>query len=147
IVTSTYGDGEPPDNARGFWDSINVASPPSLAGARYSICSLGDQNYPNFCAFGRALDARLEQLGARRVHHRQDCDVDFESSFQKWLAGALGALAPHENENREIRPHAGESPATESELHTNNRGSFDRQRPYPASLKVNCRLTGKDSAK
>jgi sulfite reductase (NADPH) flavoprotein alpha-component len=93
IVTSTYGDGDPPDNAKAFWDSLASDAPPQLPNLRFSVCALGDLNYAKFCGFGKDLDARLEKLGATRVHSRVDCDVEFEEAFVKWLHGALAALA------------------------------------------------------
>ena len=80
VITSTYGDGEPPDNARGFADALKSTALPSLATVRYSVCGLGDTNYAKFCGFARELDARLKQLGAVRVLPRTECDVDYERS-------------------------------------------------------------------
>ena len=93
VVTSTYGDGEPPDNAKAFWESLSSNSAPNLAEVRFSVCALGDTNYPQFCGFGKAVDERLEKLGALRVAPRTDCDLDYEEPFAKWMAGALGAMA------------------------------------------------------
>jgi sulfite reductase (NADPH) flavoprotein alpha-component len=93
IITSTYGDGDPPDNAKPFWDFVSGATAPKLGEMRFSICALGDSNYPKFCAFGKDLDSRLESLSAQRAHPRADCDVEFEEPFAKWLNAALSALA------------------------------------------------------
>ncbi|MEK7676858.1 MAG: sulfite reductase subunit alpha [Verrucomicrobiota bacterium] len=92
LITSTYGDGEPPDNARAFWEFLGNNAAPKLAKTRFAVCALGDTNYPMFCGFGKAVDARLESLGARRVHPRADCDLEFEEPFAQWLDGALNAL-------------------------------------------------------
>src|SRR5579863_4962494 len=97
IVTSTFGDGEPPDNAKAFWNFLNSAAVPRLSKTRFSICAIGDSNYPKFCGFGKDLDARLQSLGAERVHPRADCDLEFEEPFGKWLNLALekiGNAAP-----------------------------------------------------
>ena len=94
VVTSTYGDGEPPDNAKAFWEFINSDAAPKLAQTKFSLLALGDSNYPKFCAFGKGVDERLEKLGAMRVHPRTDCDVEYEEPFAKWMNGALSALAP-----------------------------------------------------
>ena len=92
IITSTYGDGEPPDNARTFWQHLESSASAKLANTRYSVCAFGDTNYPQFCAFGKAVDDRLQALGASPVHPRVNCDVDYEEPFSKWMQGALAAL-------------------------------------------------------
>src|SRR5688572_15378419 len=80
VITSTYGDGEPPDNAQGFWSWLSSDTAPKLDRTGFSVLALGDTNYPQFCEFGKKCDIRLEQLGARRVHPRADCDIDYEAA-------------------------------------------------------------------
>src|ERR1043166_264155 len=67
VVTSTYGDGEPPDNAKAFWDFLGGEAAPKLGSVRFSVCALGYSNYPKFCEFGKLVDQRLESLGAIRA--------------------------------------------------------------------------------
>ena len=78
IVTSTWGDGDPPDNAVKFWEALSGASGRILESLNYSVLALGDTNYENFCGFGKNLDSRLKSLGAKRIFERIDCNVDFE---------------------------------------------------------------------
>lgn len=92
IVTSTYGDGEMPDNAQLLWDALAAADALTLEKTAFSVCALGDSSYPDFCQAGKDLDARLEALGAHRLHPRIDCDLDFEEPFAEWLAGVSEAL-------------------------------------------------------
>jgi sulfite reductase (NADPH) flavoprotein alpha-component len=93
IVTSTYGDGEPPDNARLFWDFVSSKQAPALPNVNFSVLALGDSNYPKFCECGKNFDQQLEVLGACRVHPRVDCDVEVEDPFRRWLEAVLPALA------------------------------------------------------
>ncbi len=93
IITSTYGDGEMPDNAQLFWDALADDGAPRLEQTTFSICALGDSSYPDFCQAGKALDTRLEALGAQRLHPRIDCDIDFEDPFSEWLDSVSEALA------------------------------------------------------
>jgi sulfite reductase (NADPH) flavoprotein alpha-component len=91
VVTSTYGEGDMPDNAQGFWDWLQTDAASALAHLRFSVLALGDTNYAEFCAAGKKIDARLEQLGATRIFPRIDCDVDYEANAKQWIDGALAA--------------------------------------------------------
>ncbi len=93
IVVSTYGEGDPPDKAVLFHEFVHGKRAPRLEGLRFSVLSLGDQLYDQFCKTGKDFDARLEELGATRIHARVDCDVDFDEPANAWMEGVLNALA------------------------------------------------------
>lgn len=67
ICTSTYGQGDVPDNARQLYESL-LAQRPDLSGVHYGVIALGDRTYADtFCNGGRRFDAILSELGARRI--------------------------------------------------------------------------------
>ncbi len=146
IVTSTYGDGEPPDNAKTFWEFLSSVAAPKLPHTRFSICALGDSNYLKFCGFGKELDTRLELLGAQRAHPRADCDAEFEEPFAKWLNEALSALT-----------ETGSAGLPEPRVNTEQRAedrapgravpAYDRNNPFRATLVTNRKLNGPGSQK
>jgi len=142
IVTSTYGDGDPPDNARGFWTHLSAATAPALKGLRFSVCGIGDSSYVRFCGFAKELDARLSALGADCINARADCDVDFEPPFLKWLSAALAALAPSAGRGKESPARAVETDAADATV-----PAHSRTNPFPARLLANRRLNGPGSAK
>jgi len=89
IVTSTFGNGDPPYNAHNFMEFVKGPDAPSLAEVRFSVCALGDRSYPNFAQCGRDFDERFAALGAERAVPRMDCDVDFEVPFDQWKQQVL----------------------------------------------------------
>ena len=100
IVTSTYGDGEAPDNASDLHSVIMSDSAPKLEGVNFAVFGLGDTEYPDFCQTGKDFDKRLGELGGTRMIDRVDADVDFEDPFDEWKAKVLetfgGAVATEE---------------------------------------------------
>lgn len=67
ICSSTYGQGDVPDNAQGFFAALE-AERPDLSGLRYGVIALGDQTYAStFCFGGKRFDALLGALGAQRI--------------------------------------------------------------------------------
>ncbi len=84
IISSTWGDGDPPDNAVNFWSWLNAGTAPRLENLHYAVLGLGDKNYAEFCSASKKFDARLEALGARRLLERGECDVDYEAAAKAW---------------------------------------------------------------
>ena len=65
IVTSTFGDGGPPDNGADFWDRLGAPDAPALDGVRYAVLGIGDRSYADFCGHAKSIDGRLP-ISARR---------------------------------------------------------------------------------
>src|SRR5262249_24797465 len=94
VIASTWGEGDPPARAVHAYADLMSEKAPRLDGVEFGVLALGDSAYAEFCAVGKAIDARLEALGAKRVAERVDCDVDFAEPAARWINSALHALAP-----------------------------------------------------
>ena len=92
FVTSTWGEGDPPDNATEFWAHLNSADAPDLKHLSFGVLALGDRNYSDFCGAGRKFDERFEKLGAKRILPRVDCDLDYETSAKAWIGSVWNEL-------------------------------------------------------
>jgi sulfite reductase (NADPH) flavoprotein alpha-component len=146
VITSTYGDGEPPDNAQAFWNYLKSDTAPPLPQLNYSVLALGDTNYAAFCEFGKMCDARFETLGAKRVHPRTDCDVDYETPAKAWTDGVFAALS---STNGAATPGAApsSSEASAAALAAEAPQGWSKKNPYPARLLTNLKLNGEGSGK
>ncbi len=136
IVTSTYGEGEMPDNAQMLWDSVCAEGMPSLGSVKYSVLALGDTSYDLFCQAGIDWDNKLAELGATRIYDRVNCDVDYEEPAQAWISSVIPLIAGG----------SGVSNA-EAEVGGSNKPEYHRKNPFPAKLLVNRLLTDASSSK
>ncbi|MDB6151033.1 MAG: cysJ 2 [Chthoniobacter sp.] len=109
IITSTFGEGDPPENAKAFYETLQSPTHPRLENLSYSVLSLGDKNYEQFCKCGIQFDQRLEALGAKRLFQRVDCDVDYEQPFEEWQSGVFSVL---EAVAKNAAPAPANAPAT-----------------------------------
>jgi MioC protein len=70
VCTSTYGQGDVPDNARAFYEDLK-AKRPDLSRVRYGVFGLGDRTYAETFNFGgKRFDELLGELGAQRIGER-----------------------------------------------------------------------------
>ena len=143
VITSTYGDGEPPDNAKALHAALAADGGASLANLRFSVCALGDTNYTHFCKCGQDFDGFLEKRGAKRVAPRVDCDLDFEAKFNGWLASALGSFGSEGGSAAPAPANAAPTLAAPAETET----GYSRSNPYSALLLTSRNLNGAGSAK
>ena len=136
IITSTYGEGEMPDNAQLFWNALSSNTAPQLNNMNYSVLALGDTGYEEFCHAGKLLDTRLEQLGAKRIIKRIDCDIDFEDLAEQWI----NSVVPKFNPDKKL--DVVNKDKTESIVK-----SWSRKNPYEAIISYNTLLSGPNSNK
>ena len=85
LVSSTQGEGEPPEEALPLHKFLFGKKAPKLDTLHFAVLGLGDSSYPKFCQAGRDFDARLAELGAHRLHDRGDCDLDFQATATAWI--------------------------------------------------------------
>lgn len=139
VLTSTHGDGDPPDNALSFYDFLHSKRAPELKGVRFSVLALGDSSYEFFCQTGKEIDEKLEELGAERIQPRVDCDLDFEEPAEEWWAGVwqqLGSTAKAEDSKADFAP-----------LSITDRPVYSKSHPFQAEVLENINLNGRGSNK
>jgi MioC protein len=91
VCTSTYGQGDVPDNAQALFADLERARP-DLTHVRYGVIGLGDRTYAQtFCFGGKRFDALLQSLGARRIGepmlHDASAGTIPEDVAVEWIGG------------------------------------------------------------
>ncbi|MBO9474813.1 sulfite reductase flavoprotein subunit alpha [Shimia sp. R10_1] len=140
VVISTYGEGEMPDNAELFWEALSAETAPRLANLNYGVLALGDTSYEFFCQAGKLIDTRLEQLGAKRLAVRVDCDIDFEDAAAEWLAATIPDVD-------DAAPSKTAAPETKTATSKIEKSAYSRKSPFLAKVADNQILSGAQSAK
>jgi sulfite reductase (NADPH) flavoprotein alpha-component len=139
VIVSTYGEGEPPDNARELVEYLFSKRASALQQTHFAVLGLGDSSYEFFCKTGVDFDLRLEALGAMRIHPRVDCDVDYESDAEAWMDAVLSELSS--------RVAATPKPVGLSVPSVAGTFVYSRKVPFPAVLLDNIVLNGRGSIK
>lgn len=141
IVVSTYGEGDPPQPSTGFFEFVEGPRAPKLEGVRYAVLALGDSTYEYYCEAGKRLDSRLEELGAKRLADRVDCDVDYDDPAAEWSKAIIEQLASEKASTAAVA--ASPSAATAAAP----AASYDKRNPFPATIIENITIVGRDSTK
>ncbi|MFG1931999.1 molybdopterin-dependent oxidoreductase [Mycobacterium sp. NPDC048908] len=134
VITSTFGDGGPPDNGAEFWHRLHSADAPALAGVRYAVLGIGDRSYADFCGHAKAIDGRLAALGATRMLERSECEAHDDEPLDRWANKVTALLA----ETVTVPSTAGRPKPIEP---------FTRAKPLLAPLSRNTVLTAPTSRK
>ncbi|PIE47712.1 MAG: sulfite reductase [Gammaproteobacteria bacterium] len=82
IISSSFGDGEPPGNASKFFDTIYDYK--GQLDCQFAIFGLGDVSYPKFCGFTIDVDKKLQALKATSICKRVDADTSYQAFFEQW---------------------------------------------------------------
>ena len=139
LLTSTYGDGEAPDNAKAFYDYLHSDQAMELSKVNYAVLALGDTSYTHFCKAGVDMDTRLKVLGAKPLLERVDCDTDYDEPFGQWLKDLHKALTPFKSELASLV-----QPLDDKE---DEEPTYTKKNPYRASVTECYTLNGEGSSK
>ncbi|MDR3398578.1 MAG: assimilatory sulfite reductase (NADPH) flavoprotein subunit [Pandoraea sp.] len=158
VAVSTQGEGEPPDDARDFYDFLHGAKAPKLEGTRFAVLGLGDSSYEKFCQAGKDFDTRMAALGAERLVARVDSDVDYDATAERWIEDAVEALKRVATPATPVSSTTTAKGVGSSESFTlaalaggtasaTASSQYSRKRPFDATVIENIRLSGRGSSK
>lgn len=83
FIISTWDEGAPPPKAKPFCDALQTTDA-DLSHLDYTVLALGDTEYELYCECGKQVDARLAELGAKRILERTDLGADFLVFYIGW---------------------------------------------------------------
>ena len=143
LVTSTQGEGEPPEEALSLYKLLSGKKAPKLSGLKFAVLGLGDSSYPMFCGAGKSFDELLAKLGGERLLERQDCDLEYQAEAAAWLdkivplVGSLAAAPAATTGTGNASGSPAAAPAS----------AYNKANPFPATLLARQKITGRDSEK
>ncbi len=126
VVTSTFGDGGPPDNGADFWNRLEAPDAPPLDGVRYAVLGIGDRSYADFCGHARSIDTRLADLGATPLLERTEVEAYDDEPMARWADIVTTLIG---------------TPVTEPPRERTRAEPFSRASPIAVSLSRNVALT------
>ena len=135
VVISTQGDGDPPDDARGFLEFVEGRRAPALKKLKFAVLALGDSSYPQFCAIGRRIDQRLQALGGERIADCADADLDVETVAAPWTDTVARIAADV------LKPAAPLATVTTLRPLAAAVAAYSRAKPFAAGVLANQRIT------
>ncbi|AUG99647.1 NADPH-dependent assimilatory sulfite reductase flavoprotein subunit [Prodigiosinella confusarubida] len=143
LVTSTQGEGEPPEEAVGLYKFLFSKKAPQLTGTAFAVFGLGDTSYEFFSKAGKDFDRRLAELGAERLLERVDADMEYQPQAEQWRRQLVDTIQPRLSaQSRATAPTAVSSTAN-----TIVSSPYTKEAPLVASLSVNQVITGRASEK
>lgn len=142
LVTSTQGEGEPPEEAVPLYKLLNGKKAPDLSKLSFAVLGLGDSSYPDFCQAGKDFDAVLAKLGAARIADLGVCDLDYQAAASEWVAAAAAKVAELAAGGM---PSAAAAPAASGNqaagLH------YSKEQPFTAVLSARQKITSRQAEK
>lgn len=143
VVTSTQGEGEPPEEAVALHKFLFSKKAPKLDGAAFAVFGLGDSSYEFFCQSGKDFDSKLAELGAERLLDRVDTDVEYQPAAAEWRARIVEVLKDRVPKETPAQAVATASGAVNDVFSS----PYTKEAPLTASLAVNQKITGRNSEK
>ena len=144
ILTSTYGEGEPPDNAINFVATLKSDDNLRCENIKYSIFGFGDSSYPDFNACAKFIDETLASKGGVRLCPSVFSDVEFESELEAWKLQVSDIITKPSKISSGV-------PSVDSNLNntraTDEPIEISKKNPYTATVIENYNLNNSLSAK
>ena len=143
LVTSTQGEGEPPEEGVVLHKLLNGKKAPKLTELQFAVLGLGDSSYPNFCQAGKDFDQHFAELGATRLFERVDADLDYSTTAEQWIRDIVAIVKEKAAQASPVVQSIG----TATTAPVAKESQYNKANPFPATLITNQKITGRQSDK
>lgn len=140
IITSTQGEGEPPEEAFPLYNFLMSKKAPKFNDLYYSVFSLGDSSYKLFCQAGKDFDKKIHELGGTRLIDRVDADIDYKIIAQKWRENLSQSLHNVFKKYQKIESY-------DHKIQDDKKLIYTKNQPFFATVSINQKITGRNSIK
>lgn len=141
VVTSTQGEGDPPEEAVALYKYLFSKKAPALQDTQFAVFGLGDSSYEHFAKTGKDLDSRLAELGAQRLYDRVDADVGYQA--EAWR----GAMVELLKAQMKVTSPVQQKLAVSSAIDKVDFNPYTKEAPLTAHLSINQKITSRQSLK
>lgn len=142
VVTSTQGEGEPPEEAVALHKFLFSKKAPKLTETAFAVFGLGDTSYAFFSQSGKDFDNKLAELGAERLLDRVDADVEYQAAAQTWREQIVAVL-----KKRAPAAPVAAAVSAGSVVNDTHTSPYTKESPLSAVLSANQKITGRLSDK
>lgn len=142
LVTSTQGEGEPPEEAVPLYKFVFGKKSPDLSRITFAVLGLGDSSYPNFCQTGKDFDEKFAGLGGTRLGGLGVCDLDFQAAADAWIENIVPKVS-----GLTAQSAVSASPSTAAAAGAPAGKVYTKETPYTAALSVRQKITARNAEK
>ncbi|URJ28552.1 NADPH-dependent assimilatory sulfite reductase flavoprotein subunit [Blochmannia endosymbiont of Camponotus sp. C-046] len=142
IITSTYGEGEPPEEAIELYRYLFSNKAIKMINTYFAVFSFGDRSYEYFAKAGKDFDHRLEELGGHRLCDRVDVDIDFKEEANIWRKKIVLLL-----KNKIISTSIFNKNNNICSIEQINHTVYNKEYPLLACLSTRYKITSRNSLK
>jgi sulfite reductase (NADPH) flavoprotein alpha-component len=143
VIVSTHGEGEAPDDAVALHSFLASKKAPKLNDLSFSVLGLGDTSYEFFCQTAKDFDKRLQDLGAKRITDRVDCDVDYDAAATAWF----DTVTHQVKDDLGAKSSQSVAPSLDMGASSVVATQYTKKSPYTATFLESQKITGRDSVK
>lgn len=143
FITSTHGNGEPPEEAIPLYQYLFSKNAPKLKNTSFVVLSLGDRSYEHFAKAGKDFDKRFEELGGHRLYNRVDVDTDFSHDVKIWKKQIISYITSKQTDAVKLNKYHN----IKNNKNNSNFVIYSKESPFIAHLSNRQKITSRNSEK